>query len=283
MQLSVHSTRIITACLLLALTALALVFGGYVLLVVLALFCGLTLVEFYNLFWPGRRRLQTKAMGLGLTLLLLWALTTQSLTWTLLAVLAAFWTGNMLFLRDFSKKGEQATYLEGMIFFAGLLYIPLTLHFFVHMNPMECVLILLAVIASDTAAFYCGTAWGKAKVWPSVSPKKSWVGSAASMGGCVVTTTVMGILFGEASWGAYAYLGIALNLAAQYGDFFESALKRKLGIKDSGGILPGHGGLLDRLDSLLLALPLYMAATTIFPELVLRPGFTQVLGSLVGP
>lgn len=283
MQLSAHTKRIITAITLLVLPILAVIFGGYVLLVILALFCGLTLLECYSLFWPGRQRLQTKTFGLLLAMLLLWALTAQSLIWTMLVLLVAFWTGNMLFLREYSKKNSQASYQDGMIFFGALLYIPLTLHLFMRMNPMECALLLAAVIVSDTAAFYAGTAWGKRKIWPQVSPKKSWVGSIGSMLGCMSITTAVGVTFGEAAWWEYTYLGIALNVAAQFGDFFESALKRKLGIKDSGNILPGHGGLLDRLDSILLALPVYIAAVTLFPELIVDPGFEQVFTHLITP
>ncbi len=283
MQLTAHSTRLITACLVLALPVVAIVFGGWVLLVVLAVFTSLSLLEFYAMFWPGRLRIQTKAMGIILSLLLLATLATNNHTWTLLALLATFWIGNMLFLHDYSKSGEQADYLNGMVFLAGLIFLPLTTHFFLFMNPMECVLVLLAVMVSDTAAFYSGTYWGKAKIWPQISPKKSWVGSIGSMAGCIAVVTALGILFGKTPWWTYLYLGIILNLAAQFGDFFESALKRKLSIKDSGAILPGHGGLIDRLDSLLLALPVYMAIVTAFPGLILDPGFEQLLTSLVTP
>ncbi|MBU1611493.1 MAG: phosphatidate cytidylyltransferase [Proteobacteria bacterium] len=277
MQLSPHSIRLATACLVLALPAAALFFGGPVLFFMLALFSGLTLWEFYSLFWPGKRRFQTKIIGQLLSFGLLVALAQQNTTWSVLALLVAFWIGNLAFLSEFSKNGEQASYLDGLVFFAGLMYVPLALHFFLSMNPMECILVLAAVIFSDTAAFYAGTLWGKAKIWPQVSPKKSWVGSFGGLIACTAVTTGLGALCGNAPWWAYIYLGIFLNLAAQFGDFFESAIKRKLGIKDSGDILPGHGGLMDRLDSLLLALPAYAIALAIFPELILRPGFTQLL------
>ncbi len=283
MQLTAHSTRIITACLALALPSVAIIFGGWVLLVALAIVTALALLEFYTMFWPDRLRTQTKIMGIILSLLLLTTLAMGNHTWTLLALLATFWTGNMLFLRDYSKAGQQADYLNGMIFLAGLIYLPLTMHFFLFMNPMECILVLLAVIISDTTAFYSGTYWGKAKIWPQISPKKSWVGSIGSMAGCITVVTTLGMTCGSAPWWAYLGLGIILNLAAQFGDFFESALKRKLSIKDSGTILPGHGGLIDRLDSLLLTLPVYMATITVFPELTLDPGFEQLLTSLTTP
>ena len=69
--------------------------------------------------------------------------------------------------------------------------------------------------------------------------------------------TLFGTTFGSAIWWQWILLGVALNIAAQLGDFFESALKRSLDVKDSGTILPGHGGLLDRVDGLLLSAPVY--------------------------
>ncbi|MGE4504882.1 MAG: phosphatidate cytidylyltransferase [Desulfovibrionaceae bacterium] len=280
MQLSAHSKRLLTACVTLLAPASAVLFGGWVLFAILAAFCALSLWEFYTLFWPTGKRTQTKAAGALLGLGILLALSLGSTTWALLALLAAFWGGNLAFLADFGKRGEQASYLDGMVFFAGLLYLPVTLHFFLFMNPMEVVLVIGGVICSDTAAFYAGTLWGKRRIWPRVSPKKSWVGSFASLGACMAFVTGVGVLAGHAPWWAYAYLGLALNLAAQLGDFFESALKRKLGIKDSGSILPGHGGLMDRLDSMLLALPVYAAAVALFPELMPAPGFEQLLPAM---
>jgi phosphatidate cytidylyltransferase len=70
---------------------------------------------------------------------------------------------------------------------------------------------------------------------------------------------------GSARWTSFALLGAGLNIAAQIGDFFESALKRWRGVKDSGRILPGHGGIMDRIDSLLFTLPLYCGLAALFP------------------
>lgn len=112
---------------------------------------------------------------------------------------------------------------------------------------------------SDTGAYLCGSLLSRyfpAKLFPRISPKKSWVGS---IGG--------GVLCLAAAWGIYAYepqymelwqwMGLALTVCVfgTWGDLVESLLKRQVGIKDSGSILPGHGGLLDRFDSALLAIP----------------------------
>ncbi len=283
MPLSSHSKRLATGSILLVILLSALVLGGYFMLAVLLLVCELSLLELYNLFWPGKNQAYIKIFFLVLTALLFWALVMQNFIWSLLLILTSLWLSNLVFLKNYSAKGDAASLQDSFIFTAGLLYIPLSLHFFLSMNSTECILILLAVIASDTTAFYCGTAWGKTKIWPQISPKKSWVGSIASLGGCVLTTSIIGYLFGHAPWWAYCFLGVALNIAAQFGDFFESALKRKQKTKDSSSFLPGHGGFLDRVDSLLFALPVYIFWVTLFPKLIPSPCFYPILSPLFTP
>jgi len=119
-------------------------------------------------------------------------------------------------------------------------------------------------ICSDIGGFAVGVIAGKHPMAPSVSPKKSWEGAAGSVVVCVIAGvgTVMVMLGG--SWWAGAILGLAVAVAATVGDLTESTIKRDLGIKDMGSILPGHGGLMDRMDSLLLAAPVAWAILTVF-------------------
>jgi phosphatidate cytidylyltransferase len=113
--------------------------------------------------------------------------------------------------------------------------------------------------AGDAGAYYVGRAFGKHKMAPRVSPKKSWEGAAASV---VVSAAVAGAYLayfaGVAIPQAIA-LTVAANAAGQIGDLAESAMKRGAGVKDSGSLLPGHGGMLDRVDSTLFALPVIWA------------------------
>jgi len=158
------------------------------------------------------------------------------------------------------------------VFVAGLLYVPVLLQFVLHMRSIEIVLVLAAVIASDVGAYYAGTTFGGPKLWPAVSPKKTWSGSlggfAAAIAVCLAMSGVDEYALSGAGagrpWWMWALLGAGLNVAAQVGDLFESALKRDRGIKDSGHILPGHGGVLDRIDSLLLAIPVYAGLDAVF-------------------
>ena len=250
MDISPHQKRIATSIGLAAVLALVLFFQEWVLFTVLALFCVLTLWEFYEIFRPAKAMAIYKSLGVAFTFLLLGAFTTEDPRYPGAVLLTAFWASGFVFLFSYSKD-LTTSYKHAAIFLAGLVYIPLNLHFFLDFSRFEILLVIGATSVSDTAAFYFGTLWGKKKIWPEVSPKKSWIGSFGGLIACMTGVTLFGTTFGSAIWWQWILLGVALNIAAQLGDFFESALKRSLDVKDSGTILPGHGGLLDRVDGLL--------------------------------
>ena len=138
----------------------------------------------------------------------------------------------------------------------------------------ETVFFLLGIVwAGDSAAYYAGTKLGKRRLAPVVSPKKSWEG----FWGQVVAGAVFGALLAlvlprvpgtpAASAAGGALLGAVMSVVAVVGDLVESTFKRSCAVKDSGGLLPGHGGLLDRLDSLLYAAPVLYGILTLFPEI----------------
>jgi len=128
----------------------------------------------------------------------------------------------------------------------------------------------LAVIAlpvaatwiGDSVAFFAGTRWGRSKIVPAISPNKSWVGSWSGLGGAMVAAMVWymvvaphlpGVPIGGLA--VAALVGAVLGVCAQVGDLIVSLLKREAGVKDTGTIFPGHGGVLDRLDALAVTLP----------------------------
>ena len=110
---------------------------------------------------------------------------------------------------------------------------------------------------SDTVAYFCGRAFGKHKLYPAVSPAKSWEGAAGGvLGSCIATVGVGSLwLLPDLPIAHAIPLGIVGSVAGQTGDLVESMLKRTFGVKDSSKILPGHGGLLDRIDALLFVAP----------------------------
>lgn len=127
-------------------------------------------------------------------------------------------------------------------------------------DPWLLILLFAMVWVGDSAAYYCGKNWGRRKMARVVSPNKTWEGSAASMIAAVVAAAVWSYLrVGELH---IELLGLAVltSVAAQMGDLLESLLKRGAGVKDSGQLLPGHGGVLDRVDALLFAAPVMLLA-----------------------
>jgi len=123
----------------------------------------------------------------------------------------------------------------------------------------------LLVWAVDTAAYFGGRAFGRKKLSPFLSPNKTWAGFFAGFGGAIFAAVVSGLVFLRLPMPKLVLVAIIAALAAQLGDLFESGLKRAYGAKDSSAILPGHGGLLDRFDSLLFAAPVVYYLTAVWP------------------
>jgi len=143
----------------------------------------------------------------------------------------------------------------------GIIYIPLSLALLavIRSEPdgMGFIFLLLAVIfAGDTSAFYVGTYLGRHKLSPVISPGKTFEGALGGLSGNLLAGGI-GIAFfmPSISWGSGILFFLAAGVAGQVGDLFESELKRSSDIKDSGSLLPGHGGFLDRIDALLFASP----------------------------
>jgi phosphatidate cytidylyltransferase len=142
-------------------------------------------------------------------------------------------------------------------------------------GPALVVFLMVCVWAGDIAALYIGKNFGKRKLAPRLSPGKTWEGSIASVIGSVLAASLV-LFFGdqlsargntilhitEPVWQSLL-LAVILNVAAQVGDLIESAVKRGAGVKDSGTMLPGHGGILDRIDALLFAAPVLWYALLI--------------------
>jgi phosphatidate cytidylyltransferase len=114
-------------------------------------------------------------------------------------------------------------------------------------------LLFAAVWATDIAAYFAGRALGGPKLMPRVSPKKTWSGALGGIAAAIVAALVVAKLAGVTAWLAIATLALALSVVAQAGDLFESFVKRRFGVKDSSHLIPGHGGLMDRLDGFVTA------------------------------
>ncbi len=113
--------------------------------------------------------------------------------------------------------------------------------------------LLVGVWVFDTASYFAGRLWGRRKIAPRTSPNKTWEGFAGGLIGGTAAVWFAGLYMDWLSWWQSIVIGLAICLAAYVGDLFESMIKRDAGVKDSGTILGGHGGVLDRFDSLLFA------------------------------
>lgn len=155
--------------------------------------------------------------------------------------------GGLAAIRDCAAAVFAAAYLPLM---AGFVMLMLA----ADNGPLQVMLFILLAVASDTGGFFAGVRFGKTPLAPTISPKKSWEGLAGSF----ILTMIVGVA-GTAVLDINPVIGIILGLltpiTATVGDLAESLIKRDLGLKDMGTLLPGHGGVLDRLDSLLLTAP----------------------------
>lgn len=145
--------------------------------------------------------------------------------------------------------------------FLGVSYVagPLSLLIWVCLRPGGRLTVLFGLILvwmGDTMAFFVGGAFGRHKLSPQISPGKTWEGSAASLASALLVALLFVRLSGpDMGYTEALILAALLNVAAQVGDLAESALKRSAGVKDSSQLVPGHGGVLDRIDALLFAAP----------------------------
>ena len=157
---------------------------------------------------------------------------------------------------DYEKAtlGRLGATILGFLY-VGFLPAMLTLTYSEHLGPLPLLMVFISVWVADSSAYAVGMLFGRTPLAPALSPKKSVEGAVGSI---VVSAAVIGLLWFWSDLTVFerALFGGAVALAAIFGDLFESALKREAGVKDSGAVLPGHGGLLDRVDSLLAVAPL---------------------------
>ena len=131
-------------------------------------------------------------------------------------------------------------------------------------GPLRVLTYVLVTVASDTGGYAVGVLRGRTPMAPSLSPKKSWEGFAGSVGTSAVVGLLAVVLMLDGPWWAGLLLGAVAACFATVGDLAESAIKRDIGIKDMGNLLPGHGGVMDRLDSLLVTAPVCWALMHLF-------------------
>lgn len=171
----------------------------------------------------------------------------------------------LIFINELYRKKEQP-FINIAYTFLGILYIalPFSLCNYLVLQPSNEVIytphILLGLFillwTSDSGAYVVGSQIGKRRLFPRISPKKSWEGSIGGAVFALIAAWIMSLYFKELILTDWLIIAIITVVSGTYGDLSESLFKRSIDVKDSGNILPGHGGILDRFDSVLLAAPL---------------------------
>ncbi len=196
-------------------------------------------------------------------------LTYAGLIWTLLFILSPHFdyefitplllTSAMvilaiLFILRRQKEGAFTSWVWTM---GGILYVGWLLSYLVALRldagRYWVFLALFTTFGCDTTAFFVGRALGKHRLAPSISPGKTWEGAIGGVIGAVIVSLTIVRVFSLLSYGQAIFLGLLVGILGQFGDLTESLLKRNMGVKESGKLIPGHGGLLDRMDSVVFA------------------------------
>ena len=219
----------------------------------------LALFEFYRLCFSNRSPSWLMGIGLaGFAAVILGAHRPEIIVPSLLAALVG-----IISLPLFSRAPLEQSLRDGAMTLFGVLYLgltlgPLSMTRLLPQGEWLIFFLLLVTWASDTGAYYVGTVYGRHRLAPTISPKKTVEGLVGGLiGAIIVAYAVRWWFLPELSGLDCLVLAMLLTITGLWGDLTESAMKRGVGIKDSGGILPGHGGMLDRLDSLLFAAPAF--------------------------
>jgi len=249
--------RLISALVLLPPVLYILYKGSILTMLLVALVVVLCAIEYYRMAGFGVRDI---IVAIPLTLLA-YAVVGLGLTEQIayIAVVVMFAGLYVLFtIKDVKGASNKAGYL-----FMGVIYIgvfPAFIYLIREYNPENVFYYLLTYLAviwlSDTFAYFFGKSIGRHKLYEMISPKKTIEGSIGGIIGGFVGIYIIGLFFGRMpSISMLLFVGIVVNVVGQMGDLFESMLKRDFGIKDSGNLIPGHGGMLDRVDAIILSAP----------------------------
>ncbi|CAM3892639.1 phosphatidate cytidylyltransferase [Cohnella lubricantis] len=199
---------------------------------------------------------------IGFAAVLVLSLPNLPFGWTEPPILTAAWLAMFLLLAATVTSKNRTTLDQAALLYLGVIYIGLGFRYMAETRDLPhglfwCLLTFFCIWASDAGAYFIGRAFGKRKLWPAISPNKTIEGA---VGGLVIAV-VVGIIFSliEPEWlgiGRAITIGLAAAVAGTMGDLIQSAYKRLRGVKDSGQLLPGHGGVLDRTDSWLIVFPI---------------------------
>lgn len=234
------TARLLSALVMVAVALIAILVGGHVFHVLVALICGLMIWELVNIVTPPERRNLSKILG-GATFAVVLAAVYLPVGFALPLLLAPALIG----FGQLEKNRTIYMTFTVMIILSGFGMMEVR----DDMGIRWMLWLVVVVVVTDVFGYFAGRAFGGPKFWPAVSPKKTWSGTAAGW----VGAALVGLFFALNTGAGLQMIGIsvAVSMASQMGDIAESGMKRKMGVKDSSNLIPGHGGLMDRFDGML--------------------------------
>ncbi|GAA0722679.1 phosphatidate cytidylyltransferase [Dokdonella soli] len=246
---------------------------------IIAVLCLLALWEWTRLAGVGSRAWRGGIVAVNALLFaVLWRVRDQPAAWCVIGAGILWWLLALLWLRNFTYAAAPTRENTAVkLVAAEVAILPAWLALMkIHEGPDHghawALFALVLIWAADTAAFFAGKRFGTTKLAPKISPNKTTAGAWGALAGAGALAAVWGWLAEVRGAALVALVGLALLAIAAsiVGDLFESLIKRQANVKDSGTLFPGHGGLLDRLDSLFAALPVFVAGKALL-DLALRP------------
>jgi phosphatidate cytidylyltransferase len=211
-------------------------------------------------------RMTTVVVGAAL-LAGLWLARGENLWWLVIGIGTLWWLIALTWLRHFSFAASPTQANRTLKLVAGMLVLLpawaalIEIHGHPQLGPIWTLFAVVLVWAADTFAYFAGNRFGKTKLAPRVSPGKTIEGVWGALAGTGIVALLGGWLLGERGWALALLFGLALLtvMFSIVGDLFESLIKRQANMKDSGALFPGHGGMLDRLDGVFAAMPVFAA------------------------
>lgn len=263
--------RIIAALLGVAIILSAIIYSEWTYFAVFFILCALTQLEFYKLVGlDGMLPLKFWGTITGLSIYSITFLVhAEHLDPRIYFIIAPI--ASTVYFVKLYKKNDKKPFTNIAYTFLGIIYVAVPfalLHIAVFYNDTYSFQIIIGALfiqwASDTGAYFAGVKFGKRKLFERISPKKTWEGALGGTILAFIFAIIMAANFNEiADWQWLCIAGIIV-IAGTYGDLVESLFKRSIEVKDSGSIIPGHGGFLDRFDGLLLSAPFISAFLMLF-------------------
>ena len=266
--------RILTGAIGIVLLFALIILGGTVgITLITAILVVLCAIEFFHMFYSYPPRPLQKWSGVLLTFLLFAIFVMEEvylLTIFVLIVMGLFVT-TLVLAKNVSQDEFSSLISDLGNLFLGAIYIAITFAFLPKLRGIPNTGIMLTILAfvipwsGDTGAYFVGKKWGKRPLFQAVSPHKTVEGFLGGVGACIGTLLILKIIFFSTLTVIDCFfLGLLGTIFAHIGDLFESLLKRAHGLKDSGYLIPGHGGFLDRFDAFMFSTPIIYIYAVLF-------------------